>query len=264
MFCSKCGINLENDSRFCFQCGAATSIVEPFINPLSLEQEWESSYTEFKHTASQNADNQSKRILNLKGNARKAAFEKPPHWELILLGESLNQELSKSIDLKRDMIYGVSFGIKKNFMSPIKLIDWMLLKNKQLKNTMEIFVTLFNEALPIALGAPGEPGDADYIVYIAERVGAVYKEFVKWGLEYRSIAVNKDCENLLSAFFEICISPIRDIDNFYLLYSQELQNLFSKSLQSNSPISMHLSLNFSVPDISKVEREIDLLENKYK
>jgi hypothetical protein len=205
----------------------------------------------------------SARIMQLEGEAIKIVLEKPAGWEYLLLGKVMENRFQQTEDLKRDLIYGISFGHIKELTDREEVFNWVLAKNSELLLITDALSALFNKAIPLAIGAPGEPGDADHILYVAERLGNVYEEFIKWGLEFKTISVDEDWQGIVNVLSKMWTSPINDLDKYCDKFRQAMSRLALIQEGSEESNTLDLMLKLSEPDFTEFYRELDIVRVKY-
>lgn len=210
----------------------------------------------------------SKKIQQLEGKALKIAIEKPTGWEYLLLGEVLEQNFNRYIELKWDLMYGLSFGNTKKIADPNDLLEFLTSKTDGLLQITDNINVLFNNAIPDALGSPGEPGDEEKIIYVGEKFGAVYKSLLQWGLEFKTLSVDEEWSNVLTAMSKMWESPISDLDNYMEKYKSGMKKLilhpsnYMLSESSEAPETIDLTLVLKSPDMEEYLSELEKLRTK--
>lgn len=205
----------------------------------------------------------SPKIMQLEGEALKIVLEQPTGWEYMLLGRVMENRFQLVSDLKRDLIYGISFGHIRRLSDIDKITDWLTTKPSEMLLITDVLSSLFNKAIPAALGAQGEPGDAEHIVYVAEKLGNVYEEFIKWGLDFKTVAVDEDWQGVVDALSGMWKSPINDLDKYCDMYSQAMLRLASIPNGSEQSGTLDLSLTLSEPDLTEYNRELSKVMAKH-
>ena len=167
----------------------------------------------------------SVKMLEQTGKAIDYVLEKPIGWEYLLLGECLKQGVNKHEDYKRDLTYGFSFGNIQKLSSNEVVIAYATSKNETMLQFVANLNVLFNKAIPDAIGAPGEAGNEERIIYVGERFSAVYESLLSWGMEFKSIAVDEDWVGLINSVSKLWESPIADIDEYIKKYEDGMKDL---------------------------------------
>ncbi|ABW19429.1 DUF4062 domain-containing protein [Alkaliphilus oremlandii] len=210
-----------------------------------------------------NKKNLSSKVINLDGESLKIVLEKPVGWEYILLGNIMATKFKQSEDLKRDLKYGISFGQVQNLNEINEFLNWIVDKNSELILVTSALSSLFNNAIPIAMGEPGEPGDVEQIIYVGERLGTIYEKFLNWGLDFKRISVNdewKEVKNTLSRMWE---SPISDLESYCAKYSEAMNRLALIPHDSEESIELDLTLTLNEPDLTEFYRELNIVRARY-
>lgn len=125
---------------------------------------------------------------HVSGRELRLLIERSRSWEYLLFSEALLRELRASADLKRDWGYKVALGAMKS-QSPSEFIRFSKDKNSEAVRLFSNLTRLFHEALPAAFGPDGTPGDPDSILYVANRVGDIYRAALQWKLAFFSISL---------------------------------------------------------------------------
>jgi len=205
----------------------------------------------------------SAKIMHLEGDALKIALEKPTGWEYLLFGKVMENCFNKAEDLKKDLLYGIFFGHVKVLEDKYEIINWITTKNSELLLVTGSLAALFHKAIPLAMGEPGKPGDADYIIYVAERLGSIYEEIIKWGLGFKSISVPEEWQSVLNSLEQLWKSPISDLDKYCEKYRQAMNVLIIVPEESDESLTLDLSLTLSEPDFTVFNQELNKIRQKY-
>lgn len=208
----------------------------------------------------------TKNVQQLEGKALKIIIEKPAGWEYLLLGEILEQSLNQYIELKRDLIYGLSFGEITRITEPHEIMDFISDRLNGLQRIIDNMNILFVSAIPDALGAPGEPGDEEKIIYVGKRLGVIYESLLKWGLEFKTLSVEEIWNGVVDAILKIGASPISDLDKYIHKYKSAMEKLILQPdnylLTATEPGNLDLTLVLSPPDVEGYLLEMDKVRVK--
>lgn len=194
-------------------------------------------------------ENSSMNVLTLDGDALFIAISKPRLWEYKLFGKVLESEIYKFRDLRKDFNYGVSFENVKSLTETDETKQWWLSKVKDFLSIGKVIYSLVNEALYTAWGKPGEPGDADLIVYVAERIGAIYQEIIKWGLDLSKTEVDTTWDCAIQELKTICQNALTEIEDFCKKFNTDIFNPELLSNLDNNPINLVVPLNIIEPNV---------------
>ena len=115
------------------------------------------------------------------------------------------------------------------------------------------------KALKEALGERGTPGNAEYIIYVAEKLIEVYKSDHLWALDFKCISVPEMFEKLIEYTSELSKSIIEDIENFIDDYDKRINELSYglEDISGEKVVSFNLELRS--PDMNKIDAEIKRL-----
>lgn len=202
----------------------------------------------------------SPKVLKYSGRVFELVVEKPDLWEYLLFAEVLKENLNKLDDLRYDMKYGISFERTVCFENPIEILDYVRAKNKELIRKNEILCVVLNEALKEALGEPGVPGDAEYIIYVAEKLIEVYRSDHFWALDFKCVSVPEMFEKLIEYASELSKSIIEDIENFIDDYDKRINELAYGLEDISEKMVVSFKLELRSPDMTRIDSEIRRLE----
>lgn len=209
------------------------------------------------------SSNFSAKAQELSGKALEIATNKPFAWEHKLVGEILKTEYDKVQELKRDFMYGLYFGEKKIYEDLSEFFNWMQSQLNNLQGIIDNLNSLIYSALPDALGAPGEPGDIDIIIYTSQRMISLYKNIICWGINLKEIQPSKDEIKLIETLRNIAQVSIKDCENYINEYWSMVEKLPSSGDSITKPVEFHLTFTLNFPDLSDFYLEIERLHKKY-
>lgn len=210
-----------------------------------------------------NSNKFSSKILELTSDALKIVLNKPIAWEYRLFGQVLCDGINKNADLKRDLKYGVLHKNPTELTNVQQVLAWIPVKVNELSKIVGSLEPLINIALVDALGEPGKPGDADNIVYVANKIIDIYKNAISWGLDFRSVSVPKDFNQLMYYAAIPSESVANDIEEFSNMYNDSLSTAIIKVANGQKPIHLKLTLTLNEMDMSNFDRELQNIRIKY-
>lgn len=203
----------------------------------------------------------SPKVLQYSGRVFELAVEKPDAWEYLLFAAALKDNLDKLDDLRYDMKYGITFKNAILYDEPKEIIDFVQMKCGELSNRINLLNKILNNAFQEAIGEPGTPGNAEYIIYVAEKLVEVYKSVHEWSLEFRSIIVPDEFQNLLLCASQFSQSVIEDIENFISDYDKRINEAVLGVGEESEKKTLSFSLTLRGFDVSKLESEIKNIRN---
>jgi hypothetical protein len=133
---------------------------------------------------------------------------------------------------------------------------------------MELFtksaMILVNTALPKAFGAPGEPGDAEEIVYVGKRLAEVYRCILEWTAEFKHIQVEDKFTRLLELIGMLSHNVVEEIEAFAADVNQQLDDAIRRYEKSKQPQSLEFTLTLTCPDMTELNAEFRRLQKEFK
>lgn len=203
----------------------------------------------------------SPKVLQYSGRVFELAVEKPDSWEYLLFAAALKDNLDKLDDLRYDLKYGITFKNAILYDEPKEIIDFIQMKCGELNNRINLLNGIINNAFLEAIGEPGTPGNAEYIIYVAEKLVEVYKSVHEWSLEFRSIIVPDEFQNLLLCASQFSQSVIEDIENFISDYDKRINEAVLGVGEESEKKILSFSLTLRGFDVTKLESEIKNIRN---
>ena len=203
----------------------------------------------------------SPKVLQYSGRVFELAVEKPDAWEYLLFAAALKDNLDKLDDLRYDLKYGITFKNAILYNEPKEIIDFIQMKCGELSNRINLLNGIINNAFQEAIGEPGTPGNAEYIIYVAEKLVDVYKSVHEWSLEFRNIIVPEEFQNLLLCASKFSQSVIEDIENFISDYDKRINEAVLGVDEESEKKTLSFSLTLRGFDVTKLESEIKNIRN---
>lgn len=203
----------------------------------------------------------SPKVLQYSGRVFELAVEKPDAWEYLLFAAALKDNLDKLDDLRYDLKYGITFKNAILYDEPKQIIDFIQMKCGELNNRINLLNGIINNAFQEAIGEPGTPGNAEYIIYVAEKLVEVYKSVHEWSLEFRSIIVPDEFQNLLLCASQFSQSVIEDIENFISNYDKRINEAVLGVGEESEKKTLSFSLTLRGFDVTKLEFELKNIRN---
>ena len=205
----------------------------------------------------------SSKILKYSGQVFEIVIEKPDLWEYRLFAAALKDNLEKLDDLRYDVKYGISLKSVIAIDDPQEVVLSIKTKIEELRCKIDLLNPMINEALVEAFGEPGQPGDAEYIIYVAEKIIDIYKNILEWSLDFKSFLVPEEMRGLLNAASMLSETVIQDIENFIKDYNEGLKQLILGLGDSTEKRTIQFKLDLRSPNIALVEEESNKIMKMY-
>lgn len=129
-------------------------------------------------------------LLDLGPASLRLALEKPPCWEHKLFLQSLADQVARRADLIREFRANLRI-YKSEYVAFADAGQWNLTRLHELSSFIQSATTLFAANLSDALGPPGQPGDAEHLVWVSRMLGRVLEEALHWGNRLRCAHVEE-------------------------------------------------------------------------
>ncbi|MDR1410293.1 MAG: DUF4062 domain-containing protein [Oscillospiraceae bacterium] len=205
----------------------------------------------------------SKKVMNLDADAFKTAILCPTAWEYKLFGQVLTAGLDELVGRRRDFNFGITLAPIREILAFDELTNYISLKTEQLIKASNTLSTLIYKTLPEAFGEPGVEGDADYIVYAANRLLEVYSSIIDWSLEFNAISTNEDYCGIVNSFSKMCEATLCDIERFAKEYCEMIASIPDNISDNSDFIPLSITLELSPPDTVEFNYQVDKLRKKH-
>lgn len=201
------------------------------------------------------------KYTHLSGRELRLIIEKPPGWEYRLFSEAIQREISSSLDLRRDWTYNLVLGSETS-VRPSEFVQQIGQKNSEAIRIISNLQALFDKALPAALGPAGHPGDPESIIYVANRVGDIYRSLLRWRLEFFRQSPMDELLQLRTLAASLCDNTITEIEVFVSKLSSEIADALDKPPGGPSRV-VTLTLTLTAPDQAPLKQELTRLTNLF-
>lgn len=195
-------------------------------------------------------------LRDLSGAALLLIVQKPFAWEYRLFSQVLCDEMSRLVSLKKDLDYGLVFGRAVRLHNFVEITDWVQAKFGELIAFAESAKKLVETAFVEAVGAPGEPGNAEEIVYVGKRLAEVYRSVLEWTVEFRHTQVDESFSRILEITSRMSSNVIKEMEGFSTILQQQLSDAIRKYENTKEPQSIKINVTLTCPDMSELEFEL--------
>lgn len=121
---------------------------------------------------------------------------------------------------------------------------------------MDLLKILMGQGIKDAVGRPGEPGNSDYILYIAERVIGVYKAVGEWSLEFKKYIVPEEFCRLLTVMAEWGKGVKDGIEDFIPMAREKMQLVL---LNHEEGVNLTMTIGLDDALTTEVNKEFNKL-----
>lgn len=123
--------------------------------------------------------------------ALRLALEQPPQWEIRLFHAVLADELERRRSRRFDLLHGLDSS-KAETLDERELPCRISPTARRLAAFIGATMQVIDSALPAAMGPPGTPGDAEELVFSAQRLAACYEDVLDVALDVRHLRVDEE------------------------------------------------------------------------
>jgi len=197
----------------------------------------------------------SESLRDLSATAMLFVIQKPFVWENRLFSQVLADELNRLNTLKMDVNYGIVFRQVVRIDAD-KVMSWIQQKANEILLIIQSVNTLINVALLKAMGAQGEPGNAEQIVYVAKRLAGVYRSILEWTADFKHVQVDERFTKLIAITSHLSANVISEFEQFSSQSQHLLPEAVSQYETTHKPITLEMQLNLTCPDLTDFENEI--------
>ncbi len=201
------------------------------------------------------AGSQFEKFGHLRATALRVLIERPPGWEYLLFTEALYDGVNGLADLKRDWQYQLAIGGVSNVLSPLGFKDHFEGKLSEAQRIVDNAAIVINQAWAAAIGKPGEPAEADAILYTAGRLTSVYRHALEWKLDFHRLAVPPEMKRLMLLTSCLCDNIVSEIEEF----TQFLKTATADAVRAacaGEKAEVRRTLTLTVPDMTEAYAEL--------
>ena len=116
-----------------------------------------------------------------------------------------------------------------------------------------------NVALPKAVGPPGQPGNVDDIIYVAQRLGLVYRRLLEWTAEFKHADSNEGFGTALAIVARASQNVISELEDFSRNLQNEIASAVLRYETTKTPQSIEISMKITCPDMTDLQTELQKL-----
>lgn len=170
------------------------------------------------------------------------ALEKPAAWEYRLFFQAWMDEVRCRTCGLRDHNARVAIGLS-DYVSAETAKDWLLTRLHELRSLAETTTKIVNVEANAAFGEPRQPGDAEHIVWTAQKIGQVLDAALDWSHRVRRARVHQPFANAAMEMAGFVDDLIDEIARFP---ESKLEQVDEALLRSRGDGPARLSFTFTV------------------
>jgi len=186
-------------------------------------------------------------MKSLSPDSFRLAAEQPTGWEYLLFAQGITDSIHRYKDLRLRHQYRISYG-PADVHSVEQIPGFISQAMDENGRLVRSFETLMGPAVTEALGAPGVPGDARKLAFVAQEIGEVYHQALLWAQRIRrasNIDTAADLIECVASFADCFIEPIEAYGPYCL---REIRRGLSEGTK-DKPVQLNLVLTLGTMNI---------------
>jgi len=191
----------------------------------------------------------------LAGDTLRVALEQPPAWEYRLFAGALTDAIAKHARLRRRHELAIPLGLGEDVDEPIRWIQGRFQDAMRLAGGMS---ALINGELQNAFGPPGTPGDRERIVFVAESLGELYEDALRWADRLRTANIDANFAPVLKPVARMLDDAIEQVEKFGPAVRSSLEAALEAAKTGGKQV-FEMTLTVTVPAEAMEEFQAELL-----
>jgi hypothetical protein len=199
-------------------------------------------------------------MRSLSPAAFRLATEQPKAWEYLLFGQALIDAIEQHRDLRLRHRFRIAYG-PVPVSDALELPDFLGRAAGESTRLAAAAMVLLNEALTEAVGAPGEPGDARMLAFVAAELAEVYRQALQWAGRVRCAVSIDGAEELVECLASFADSFVVPLEEFGPRILGEIRRGLLEGTPEN-PVMLNLTLTLESPPSEEFERLLQAFGQK--
>jgi Domain of unknown function (DUF4062) len=195
-------------------------------------------------------------LSELTGDSLRFAVHKPVGWEHRLLCAVLKEELTGAQTLRWDATYKLQLEKPIALNTTKEFTGWTLPKVMQISRFVDSARDLIERALVEAMAPKGVPANPEHLVYVAKRLGSIYRATLEWKIDFQTIAPSPHFQLACN----LCAQFAQNLLQAFEKFVSELEKTIGEAVEARrlgKTYSGTVSLVFDVPVNPELSAELD-------
>jgi hypothetical protein len=184
----------------------------------------------------------------LRPKAIRIALEKPNGWEYRLFFQSWIDEVESHKDIIREYKTGLQLE-SVNYFPGFDALEWIQTQLYEITILVNSANTLINQSIQVAFGKPGEPGDAEQIVWVSHMIGRILERTIQWAIKIRCARFDPPFDLLIPKAALIADDLISQFELFPNKALQKIDTALSLP-KTDPPIKLELTMILEITNIT--------------
>jgi len=199
---------------------------------------------------------------NLSGESIKLILEKPSAWEYYLFAQSLIDQINALDDIRREYELGLVLGIREQ-VSLDNFSAWLHLRLEELTLVVQALNKLVSTAIEQSLGPPGQPGDADAIIFVTRKLATIYREAIEWSQRIQRASFDEELATVQSEMAVFSSSIIDQISTLGPNIKKQLEEFFALPEPRETRV-IEIKITISIPNADKFIATLNATVNEIR
>ena len=197
----------------------------------------------------------------LRPKTLRLVLEKPDVWEHRLFFQSWLDEVERRADMIRE--YKDELLLESAiYVSAFNAPEWLQTQNHELESLVASANRLINESLQEAVGKPGEPGNAEHIVWVSHMIGRTLERTIQWAIKIRCARCEPPFDQVAPEAALFADELISQFSTFPKEALQQIENMLSLP-KSTEPRRLEFTLTFTVANLPRFMQALDNAKRQY-
>lgn len=182
-------------------------------------------------------------------------LDRPSAWEYRLFFQGLLDEVNRLSWALRDHRSAIQLGIAED-VPAADAVSWLLTRSHELQGAVDSLNHLVNTEAPIGFGAPGEPGDPDYILWTTRKIGDVLEAALDWSHRVRRARVGEPFNEAAAEMSKWPNDFIEEIVAFPAAKLDEIEESL-RSASVDNPVRLEWTLRIALSNGEAFEEALE-------
>lgn len=186
--------------------------------------------------------------------------ERPDYWEYLLYAGLLRLNVDALAEKRRDHEIGYA-ARNSDRVDRGNVVEYaQAALADALRISANFGSVLDHEVQEAAFGKPGEPGDPDRIVHMAQRFVSVYEDFMDWAARLRGASVSGEhARTALQVLAKVADGNVTSLSDFVDKFVEEADTM-SERVAAGEHLRLEMTVVIAVDNelLAEFERELEL------
>lgn len=183
------------------------------------------------------------------------ALEKPEAWEYRLFFQCWADAVKERSNLLREYRDRLKLDLAET-VSTFIAKDWIQTRLHELKGLVDSVNILLDQSAQKAFGVPGEPGDAEEIIWVSQMIGKLLETVLTWSKRIRCAHVEEPFNKLMPELALFADQIIKQLNEFPIESLGKIKDALGSS-NSETRQELKLSMTIELANLDAYERAFE-------